>query len=149
MPVGQLDRRQPLVDELPGEVDVGAVLERHDDLRQAELRDRPHALQAGQAADRLLDRKRDPLLDFFRPERRRDGVDLHLDRRRVGKGIDIEIAQRHAAHRRQRHDAGNDQQAVPQRKVDDPVQHGRVPPACVAYFVRRRAAARSPRPDCS
>ena len=57
MPCGQLDRGQPLVDQLAGEVDVGAVLERHDDLRQAELRDRAHALQAGQAAERLLDRE--------------------------------------------------------------------------------------------
>ena len=48
-PVGQLDRRQPLVDELPGEVDVGAVLERDDHLRQAELRDRAHAAPAAAA----------------------------------------------------------------------------------------------------
>ena len=47
-----------------------------------------------QPADRLLDRERDLLLDFLRPERRRDGVDLHLHRRRVGKGVDVEIAQR-------------------------------------------------------
>ena len=31
------------------------------------------------------------------PERRRDGVDLHLHRRRVGEGVDVELAQRHDA----------------------------------------------------
>ena len=66
------DRRQPFVDELAGEVDVGAVLEGHHHLRQPELRDRPQLLQARQAADRLLDGKRDLLLDFFGPERRGD-----------------------------------------------------------------------------
>ena len=49
---GQFDRRQPFVDQLPGEVDVGAVLERDDDLRQPELGDRTQFLQVGQPADR-------------------------------------------------------------------------------------------------
>ena len=38
MPGGNLDVGQPLVDQLPGEVDIRAVVERDDDLRQAELR---------------------------------------------------------------------------------------------------------------
>ena len=58
MPAGISTVAEPLVDELPGEVDVGAVLEGDDHLRQPELRDRAHLLQARQAADRLLDRER-------------------------------------------------------------------------------------------
>ena len=51
-------------------------------------------LQTGQAADRLLDQKRDLLLDFFGPERGRDRVDLHLHRRGVWKGVDVQVSQR-------------------------------------------------------
>ena len=49
--LGDVHRGQPLVDELAGEVDVGAVLEGHHHLGQAELGHRAQLLQAGQAAD--------------------------------------------------------------------------------------------------
>src|SRR5207302_6893034 len=52
---GQFDGGQLLIDELPGEVDVGAVFEGHDDLRKTEFRDRAHVLQPGQASDGLFD----------------------------------------------------------------------------------------------
>ena len=119
---GQFDRGEPFVDELPRKVNIDAVLERHDDLREAELRNRSHSLQARQAADGLLDRKRDPLLNFFRPQRRRNGVDLHLHRRGIGKGIDIQVTQRHSARDGEDGSAQNHQQPVPQRKIDDPIE---------------------------
>ena len=62
----QLDGGQPLVDQLAGEVDVGAVVEGDDHLRQAELRDRAELLQTGQPADGLLDREGDLPLDLLR-----------------------------------------------------------------------------------
>ena len=46
---GSWTAAQPLVDHLPGEIDVGAVLEHDDHLRQAELRDGPDGLRAGAA----------------------------------------------------------------------------------------------------
>jgi hypothetical protein len=48
---------QAFVDLLAGEVDVGAVLEDGDDLREAELRDAPELGEAFQAAEGVLDRK--------------------------------------------------------------------------------------------
>ena len=45
-PSGSSTVAEPLVDQLAGEVDVGAVLEGDDDLRQAELGDRAQLLQA-------------------------------------------------------------------------------------------------------
>ena len=107
-----------------------------------------------QAADRLLDRERDPLLDFLRPQRRRDRVDLHLHRRGIGKGIDVEIAQRQPAEHRRKRDAQDHQQPMPQRKVDDPVQHANF----LAQLHRDRSSAKallslrnkhSRRPGCS
>ena len=51
-------------------------------------------LQSRQAADRLLDGKRDLPLDFFGTQRGDDGVDLHLHRRGVGEGVDVQVLQR-------------------------------------------------------
>ena len=56
-------------------------------VRKTEFGHRAHVDQAGQAAYGQFDRQGDLLLDLFRAERRCHGVDLHLSRRRVGKGI--------------------------------------------------------------
>ena len=40
IPAATRPSSEPFVDQLPGEIDVGAVLKGDDDLRQAELRDR-------------------------------------------------------------------------------------------------------------
>ncbi len=50
-PRRQFHRLQPLHDELPRLEDVDGVIECGDHLRQPELRDGAHVLQAGQAAD--------------------------------------------------------------------------------------------------
>ena len=108
------------------EVNIDAIFERDDHLRQAEFGNRSHFLQARQAADGLLDGKRDSLFDFFRPQRRSDGVDLHLNRRGVGKGIDIQVTQRHSAGDGEDGKPQNHQKPVPQRKIDDAIEsiHG-------------------------
>ena len=54
------------------------------------------------------------LLDFLGPQRRGGGVDLHLDRRGIRKGVDIEEGERESAQRRERHRSQNDQEPVPQ-----------------------------------
>ena len=91
---GQLDRAQPLVDQLPGEIDVDAVFEDHHHLREAELGDRAQIFQTGQTADRLLDREGDLPLDLLGRQSRGDGVDLNLDRRRVRERVDVQLRQR-------------------------------------------------------
>ena len=63
--LGQLDSRQPLGEELAGEVDVGPIGEDHGDLGQAGLADRIHALDARQARDGLLDRRGDLPFDLL------------------------------------------------------------------------------------
>ena len=122
-PRGQLDLAEPLVDLLAGEVDVGVVAEDGDDLGEAELRDRADLLQALQPAEGVLHGEGDQPLDLLGRQRRGDGVDLHLDRRGVGEGV-----QRQAAcgpdpeddqHGRQK----QDDEAVPQAELDQGVEH--------------------------
>ena len=77
-----------LVDELAGEVDVGAVLEDDRHLAEAIARQRAGVFQPRQAAHRGLERKGDALLDLQRRVARRHGVDLHLHVGDVGHGVD-------------------------------------------------------------
>ena len=72
MPCGSSTVRQPLVDQLPGEVDVGAVSNVTTTCDKPNFEIERMLLQPRQAADRLLDRKRDLPLDFFGAQRRRD-----------------------------------------------------------------------------
>ena len=78
-------------------------------------------LQSRQAADGLFNRKRDLPLDLFRAEGWNDGVDLNLDRRRVGKGVNVEKLQRDCPGDGGGQRAENHQHAIPQREVDDVV----------------------------
>ncbi len=48
-------------------------------------------LQARQAVDGLLDGEGDLPLDFLGSQTGRDRVDLHLYRRRVRKGVDVQL----------------------------------------------------------
>ena len=63
-PVG--GQRQPLGDDLPVVVDVGAPAELDVDHRQADAGRRPHGLDAGRAVEHRLERKRDQRFDFLR-----------------------------------------------------------------------------------
>src|SRR5262249_14834360 len=126
--LGDLRRGEPFVDELPGEVDVGAVIEGHDDLGQPELRHGANRIEVRQAADNLFDGEGDLLLDLLGSQGRRTGIDLHLDGGGVGKGVEVEVAHgEDTAHGKGQRYPEN-QEAVPQREVDDPVQHGTCPP---------------------
>ena len=62
-------------------------LEDRDHLREPELRDRADLSQPLQAAEGVLDGEGDLPLDLLGRERGGDGVDLDLDRRRVGEGV--------------------------------------------------------------
>jgi hypothetical protein len=108
----QLDRRQPLVDELPREVNVGPVAKGRHHLRQPELRDRPQLFESRHAAHRQLDRKGDLPFDLFGDERRGGRIDLHLHRRGVGKGVDVQRRQRDHSGGGHHHRSENDQDAV-------------------------------------
>ena len=66
------------VNELTGKVDVGAVLEHHDNLRQAVARHGSDLLQVGQAGHYCLDRIANTLLGLQRRIAWCGRVDLHL-----------------------------------------------------------------------
>jgi hypothetical protein len=67
---------QPFAHELPGAIQVHTVLERHADLRKAELGERAQFHHAGKACHLAFERERDELLDFLRRKRGHGGVDL-------------------------------------------------------------------------
>ena len=90
----ELRLAEPLVDLLAGEVDVGPVLEDGDDLREAELRDRADLLEPLQAPQRVLDGEGDEPLDLLGRQLGGDGVDLDLDRRRVGERVERQVDRR-------------------------------------------------------
>src|SRR5262249_13341291 len=116
-----------------------------------------------QGAEHLLDGEGDLLLDLLRSQGRGHSVDLHLYGRRVRESIDVEPAQREPAD----HGAGqcrhDDQKAMPQRKVDNPIEHSYLAsvvscPAMIAEISRvfslpgeggRSLNARLPRPHPS
>src|SRR5262249_17408430 len=54
----------------------------------------------------------------------RGGVDLHLRGRGVGKGVNVEVLQRQPAGDGEGQCPDDHQEAVVQRKVDDPAEHG-------------------------
>ena len=70
-----------------------------------------------------LDRKRDQPLDFFGHQRRGRRVDLHLHRRRVGKGVEVQRPRRIDAD--ERHDQRKDHHdgTVVERPDDDASGH--------------------------
>jgi len=61
---GELDHLQPFADDLAGPVEVRAVLERADDLREAEAGQRPDVGESGEPAHGLLDGEGDLRLDL-------------------------------------------------------------------------------------
>jgi hypothetical protein len=126
-PRRQLDRGEPLGDLLPREPGVGPVGEPERHLREPEPRERAELLDPRQARQRLLDGHGELALGLDRPERRGDGVHLHLHRRRVREGVDGQRAEGERA-RHGDDDPGRDHDpAVPERPVDDARQHGSGP----------------------
>ncbi len=79
---------QAFRDLLPGEVDVGPVLEDDRHLGKPVARDRACVVESGQSGQRGLDRESQSLLGFQRRVARRLGVDLHLDVGDVGRRVD-------------------------------------------------------------
>jgi hypothetical protein len=139
--VGELDGLEALADDLAGEVDVGGVVEGGGDLGEAELRDGADTVEAGEAADDLLDREGDLALDLERGQRGGDGVDGDLNRGRVRVGVQREVPERDEACG---DEAGGGEQhhaAVAQRQVDDAVEH--------VYFAPAVSTSQQPAPMLS
>eukprot|EP01022_Parablepharisma_sp_SALTPOND_P027440 TRINITY_DN665_c0_g9_i1.p1 TRINITY_DN665_c0_g9~~TRINITY_DN665_c0_g9_i1.p1 ORF type:complete len:1867 (+),score=739.92 TRINITY_DN665_c0_g9_i1:18974-24574(+) len=116
---------QAFVDQLAGEVDVGAILEDHRHLRQAVARQRADLFQLGQARHGRLQRIADALLGFLRRVAGGGGVDLDLHVGNVGHGVDgqllvaVDPIGAHAQHRQQ------DQPSVLDGEAYDAFKHDR------------------------
>ncbi|MNJ21356.1 hypothetical protein D3C77_157060 [compost metagenome] len=125
---------QALVDQLPGEEQVGALLEDHRHLRQPRTRQRTGLFQPRQAGHRGFDGEGDALLGFQRRKARGLGVDLHLDVGDVRHGIDRQLLiagnpqTGHQQHCQQHH------QALLDGKLYEAFEHVRFP---VSGRVRR------------
>ena len=76
---------------MASEIDVGAVLENDGDLRQSIPRKRPRLIQVRQAGHDRLNRVCDPLLGLKGRVPGRLCVDLDLDVRDVGHGVNRQL----------------------------------------------------------
>ena len=107
-----------------GEIDVGAVLERHRDLAQPIARDRAGIVEPGQAAHGGFDRKGYALLAFQRRIARRGGVDLHLVIGDVRYGVDGQARVIVGPEGGDGEYAEQDEEAPRNREADDGIDHG-------------------------
>ena len=96
-PSRHADSREPLIDELPGQIDIGAILECDNHHREAKHAGAAQPLKPRHAAHRQFDRKCDLPLDLLGHHPGSGCVDLHLHWRGVGKGIDHQLAGRKIA----------------------------------------------------
>ena len=115
---------QAFRDLLPGEVDVGAVLEHDRHLRQAVARDRARVVEPGQAGQRGLDREGDALLGLERRVARRLGVDLHLDVGDVRHRVDRQAREVPDAQAGERQGEHQHQPAMRDGESNDAFEHG-------------------------
>ena len=84
---------QPFGDLLSREVDVDVILERHDDLRQAERRDRALHQRVRHADQGALDGNGDLLFHLLRRLSGEERDDHHLDVGDVRKSLDFETGE--------------------------------------------------------
>ena len=106
-----------------GEVEVHRVLEDHVDHREAEGgggADHPHARQSLEAH---RERIRDLVLHFLRRAARPVGEHDHLVVGQVRDGVDGRGEQRPVPPAPEEQEEGDHEDAVPQRRVDQPVDH--------------------------
>ena len=124
-PFGDLFARQlqPFVDQLAGEVNVGAVLKVDIDHRQAEVRYGTDLLEIGQAVHGHLDGVGDVLFDFFWCQALGFGEHLHQRRGDVGKRVHRELLIAVIAGGQDQRPQHHHQQATAQGKLDE-LLHG-------------------------
>src|SRR5262249_43743609 len=117
------DALQPFEHVLPREVVVRPVVERDDDVGEAELRVREHAHGVGQSAEADLDGDRDLLFDFLRRVAReqRDHRDLNVAH--VRECLDRQRTERREACGDEQRQQEQDVERLVQRKGDDAANH--------------------------
>ena len=123
-PGGQFHGLQALCDELPRPEDACGIIIGGHHLREAKLGYRPDIHKARQPANGQFHRDGDLRLGLLRVQGGHGGIDLHLDRRRVRKGVHRQICEGTSAHQHQQHRHNGDGHPVLERSCYDPVQHG-------------------------
>ena len=120
-PLGRLMPGMALIDLLPGEIIVGAVLEGHDHVRQAVKRDRTQRRHARRAVDAAFHRHGDQPLHFLGGMARPLGDQFHHGRRKIGIGVHRKPVERADAQAQKQGGHQEDQQRLVQRGGHQPV----------------------------
>ncbi len=118
--------RQPLKNNLPRKIIVGAVLESEDQVGQSIERDGPHHHHVRNAVHLQFEGKRDQALDFFGRVVGPLGDDFDLRRREIGIGVHRHPLKREDAADRDESGQHQHQELLPQRRLDDSVNHSDV-----------------------
>ena len=114
---------EPLLDELPRLEEGRALLEDQHDRRQPQHGLRAQRLQPGGAVERVLEGHGDQALDLGRGQAGRLG--LHLDERRgeLGEHVPGHVGDPADAHDREGRGQGHHEDALPERRADEPGHH--------------------------
>ena len=126
--VRQSGELRQAVEDLLKRLVIGKVIgELQFDIRQAVKRNGSHDAQVRHAGKLRLDRNRDVAFDFFGRKSRALGDDINHGRNGIGIGLDVQDFERSktAGQRHDEHD--KHQNALPQRKRDDRVDHCGMP----------------------
>ena len=139
---------QPLLHELPGADQVRARIEDELDLRELADRLRAEHVERRDAGQRLLEGHGDQGLGLLRREPEGDGLDLDLRRRELGEHVDRHVPQLRDAEQHHRPAEGDDEEAEPDARRDDPAHHRTRAPRCWisvhGWTVTSRRRTRSP-----
>lgn len=115
---------QPFGDKLAGTINIRAILELKRHLRQAELRDGTHLLDARQSGEFAFDGLRDELFRFLGRKRRDFRVHLDLNAGDVRHGVNRQMQRRPQARAKQRDSTKQNERALAQGKLESAINHG-------------------------
>ena len=132
---------QPLEHARACEVEIDVVLEDDIDHREAEGRRGAHHTDAGQPLEAHRQRVGDLVLHLLRRPPRPVGEDDDLVVGQIGNRVDRRRHERPVAPGADEHEERDHEEAVPQRQLDEPVDHARSSGVADAHADRRARRA--------
>ena len=114
---------EPFEDAGAREVEIHRILEDHVDHREPERGRRADDTDAGKTLEAHGERIRDLVLDLLRRAARPVGEDDDLVVAEIGDGVDWRRQQRPVPPRADEQEEANHQEAVAQRRLDEPIDH--------------------------
>ena len=127
---------EPLKDDLPRKIAVGAFFESEDYIGQTIERDRTHYHHVRNAVHLEFKRERDQPFDLFGGMVRPLGDDFDLRRREVGIGVHGHPLERQDSPNRDESGQHQHQKPLTQRRLDDSVDHSDVVDTILIIFAR-------------